>query len=503
MQKYLAVCFLFSPLVVFFSLAKPWGLETDFWDTAAAVRELSVRPFHPSHPLLSLPAQFSPRFNPYTLFWGLIKQATRLDIFTTMGLAGITNFVIFMTGLFLFVSDKFKNRSLPVYAFLTMLWVWGSGYGHSNAYHLEMLLITLPYASFFAFGLSLNALYFLNRYITGSRWHDLLFYAATSALAFVSHPVTGCFCYLAALAVLLENGNWKTLISLQGVPLLALGGALLWPYFSYWDLFTKNSVITTLRSPLFSRQIQALGPALIGVPIVIFYASRKRYSFILIGLVLCSLFYGFSFLGNIQIGARFILFAVFFLHLGIALYLAEAKVSRLSELQKSFHADGALLFLLFVLLVIPVPFRVGGMAGLLFPDGHIRLHGYASPVKPYLFLSRHLTGGDVVLASDWQEGFLLPAITGCRIIEPRNSFTLLIKEESLQRKKDVAAFFQGPLTLEERIEFLRRYRATHILVDLKDEPSWHVSFKESLGVIGTEIARDGAVILYRTRLLAD
>ncbi len=191
------------------------------------------------------------RFNPYTLVWGLIERVTHLDILATMGIAGIANFIILMTGLFFFVSDKFKSRSLPTYVAFTMVWVWGSGYGYSNAYHLETLLVTLPYASIFAFGLSLNALYFLNRYVSRGRSSDLLLYALISGLAFLSHPVTGFFCYLAALGLLLENGDWRRVFFLQWVPLLALGAALVWPYFSFWDLFTRNAVTAELRSPLF------------------------------------------------------------------------------------------------------------------------------------------------------------------------------------------------------------------------------------------------------------
>ncbi|OGD18926.1 MAG: hypothetical protein A2W03_13805 [Candidatus Aminicenantes bacterium RBG_16_63_16] len=477
--------------MLFFSFAKPWGLESDFWDTAAAVRELSVHPLDPVHPLYALPGRASPRLNPHTLLWGLVKKLTRLDIFTTMGLAGLANFILLAAGLYLFISGKFKSRSLPIYVFFIMIWVWGSGYGHSNAYNLETLLVTLPLTSVFAFGLSLMALHFLDRYLALNRRNDLFLYAVISALAFVSHPVTGSFCYVAALGLLLEAGNWRRAIILQCIPLVALGGALLWPYFSYWDLFTKNLVIEESRSPLFSRQIQALGSALVGLPVIMIYALKRKHAFVLYGFAFCSILYGVSFLAGIQIGGRYILFAAFFLHLSVALYLEETEILSFPRVRDSFRTDGAWLILLFVLFVVPGLSRIKDMSGQLF--------GYASPIKPYLFLSRHLSGDDVVLASDWREGYPLPAVTGARIVEPRHFFTLLIKEESARRKKDAAAFFRGDLTREERLEILTRYRATHLLLDLKDEPGWHPSFRDTLGDLGTEIASEGQVVLYRIK----
>ncbi len=198
-----------------------------------------------------------------------------------------------------------------------------------------------------------------------------------------------------------------------------------------------------------------------------------------------------SFLGNVQIGSRFILFAVFFLHLGIALYLKETGAFSIGGLTDSLKTNGELLILLFALLIIPGVFRTSGMAGL--------VSGEISPVTPYLFLSKHLSPDDVVLASDWREGYPLPAITGCRIVEPRHSFTLLIGDESVQRKKDAAAFFRDSLTSEERLELLRKYGATYILIDLKDEPGWHPSFRESLVVLALETAREKDVILYRIK----
>lgn len=496
-KKYVIVCIALLPLVVFFSFSKPWGLSMDFWDTAAAVRELSIHPLQPSHHLYVLPGQASARFHPYTLFWGLFKRTTGLGIFPTMGLAGIVNYLIFMVGLYFFVSDKFKSRSLPILTFLTMLWVWGYGYSQANAYHLEMFLVTLPYVGFFAFALSLNALYFLNRFCAGNKGRDLSLYAILSIVAFVTHPITGLFCYAASFALLVECRKWRKLIVLQSIPLLAMGSSLLWPYFSYWDLFTKNAVTSSFPSPLFQNQIPALGPALLGFPVVLFYGLRKKHSFILYGLSLSLFIYILSFFGNVPIGSRFILFAAFFIHLALAIYIQDIGLFDLQKMRDSLRSDGLLIIVFIVIIIFPGVLRVREMAGFLLFDKPIRIHGYQSPIKPYLFLSRHLSAGDVVLSSNWRAGFPLPAITGARIVEPRHLHSLLMSEEADGRKKDALSFFQDPLSREGRISLLKKYRITHILIDLKDEASWHPSFREGLAAIAGEVAREGTIILYK------
>jgi hypothetical protein len=482
----------FLSLVLFFLLSKPWTLGLDFWETAATVRELSIHPFHPNHPLYALPGDQSARFNPYTLFWGILKRVTGMEIFSTMVIAGLVNYLIFSVGLFLFVSDKFGSRSLPLLTFVIMLWVWETGYIYANAYHLYAFLITLPYVGVFAFALTLNSLYFLNRFCTEGKKRDLLFYIVLSVVVFITHPITGLFCYATSSALLMEFKQWKRLLILQGIPLFALGCSLLWPYFSYADLFTKNAVTSAVQSPLFHNQISALGFALLGIPIMIFYAWKKQHSFILYGFLLCAIIYGFSFFADIPIGSRFILYSTFFLHLSLALFVQNAVIL---NSQHSLRFPKFLFVLIFI-LIIPGIYRVREMAQQIIFDQGSGIHG-RSPIQPYLFLIGQLTDGNIVLAADWREGFPIPAITGARIVEPRNSFTLLMQQESAQRKANAQSFFLSPLSHEKRISMIRKYMITHILINLKDQTKWDPSFREDLTSIATEAGRNGSIILYK------
>lgn len=471
----------------------------DFWDTAAAVKELSRNPIHPNHPMYLLPGNTTTRFNPYTLFWGIFKRITNTGIFTTMGIAGFVNYIIFILGLYFFLSRKFKSRSLPTYAFLAMLLIWGIGYRHANAYHLNLFLITLPYIGFFAFGLSFNALFFLSRYNEEKRKLDLFLYSLLAVIAFITHPLTGAFCFAAATAILLTERNLKSLLIIPIVPLLALVISFTWPYFSYWSLFTQNSNPPLRKSPLFFNQIQALGPALIGLPIIFLFALKKRHQFIVYGLLFCSLIYLISGVGSIFVGARFILFSAFFLHLAIAVYVEERGIFSPQKIRDSFRSNGLVIILIFILLFPSGYYRAREMGRhiLRFFDKPFHIHSYNSPVNSYLFLDKHLSFPDVVIANAWREGWVIPAVTGAKIVETRSRSTFLMKDESLNRKKDVAAFFKDELSLKDRISIITKYDVTHILVNLKDKDDWHPSFLENLGVLGKQITRKNTIVLYR------
>ncbi|MFX0200747.1 MAG: hypothetical protein ACFFCW_31900 [Candidatus Hodarchaeota archaeon] len=496
-KDFLVLFLLLLPLVVFFSFSKPWGVDYDFWETAATVRELSVNFFHPSNPILRLPGDTSPRFVPYTMFWGLFKKITYLGIFATMGIAGVINYFIFIFGLYRFISKQFKIDSLPTYTLGTMLLIWGSGYTWANAYHLEMFFVTLPYVGFFAFGLSLNALYYLNCYCEENKWRHLFFYSLLSVISFVTHPITGAFCFVAALALLVTYENFKRAVFLQGVVLLAFGSSLIWPYFNYWDTFTNGVAQDWFESPLFSGTIGALGSSVMGFSIVAIYALRGKYMFLLYGLLLCSFIYIISRVADILIGGRFIFFSAFFLHLAIALYINQNKILSLKKIWDSFRTDGLAIIVIFMLLAPSGIYRVKEMRKHIFRfhNGPSQINSYNSPAKPYLFLSKHLSYGDVLLVNA-HEGWVVPAITGARVVAPQK-LNPLMAEESNQRKRDVAKFFKSRLSSEDRIRLITKYSVTHILINHKNERDWDPSLRNQLKVIGLEEASENSLILYK------
>jgi len=95
----------------------------DFWEHAAVLRELSIHPFHPRHPILDLdmPHAF---FSPYLVFLGGISYYLGLSYFSALAVAGVVNAVLFLLGFYLlcrtFVpcqraaeSPQFGARKIP------------------------------------------------------------------------------------------------------------------------------------------------------------------------------------------------------------------------------------------------------------------------------------------------------------------------------------------------------------------------------------------------------
>src|ERR1700752_846947 len=82
--------------MLFHTMNAPWVDE--FWEHAAVVRELAIRPFHPHHPLLLVDAPHA-FFSPYALGLGVVTGATGAQPLTTPAIAGLVNLMIVITGL--------------------------------------------------------------------------------------------------------------------------------------------------------------------------------------------------------------------------------------------------------------------------------------------------------------------------------------------------------------------------------------------------------------------
>src|SRR5882724_3890508 len=72
--------------------------SSDFWEHAAVVRELSVRPFSPTHPLLLVDAPHA-YFSPYLLAVALAARATGISAISALASAGLVNIVLLILAL--------------------------------------------------------------------------------------------------------------------------------------------------------------------------------------------------------------------------------------------------------------------------------------------------------------------------------------------------------------------------------------------------------------------
>ncbi|MBL0062080.1 MAG: hypothetical protein IPP40_11540 [bacterium] len=172
------------PVAIAYTLPFLWGGD-DVFEMAAAIRAASENLLDPRNPMLALPGETSPRFTPYVIFWGAVMKATGTSVFTMIKVTALANFLLFATGLTRFITAQFGDKRLATILIPVMLWIWGTGYGQANAYHLWFFFFSLPYVAIFAYGMGFHALAELALYLTnGQRTHVVLF-AALSTLVFL------------------------------------------------------------------------------------------------------------------------------------------------------------------------------------------------------------------------------------------------------------------------------------------------------------------------------
>jgi hypothetical protein len=495
-RQFLILCLLLLVPVLLTIFNRPWGERSDVWETAAAIREIARAPWHPQNPLLSLPGDTSPRFTPYVMFWGLVMNATGLGIFAVLALAAIANYVLFVTGLYRLTRHQFRDPLLPTVWLITMLIVWGTGYGQANAYQFLLFLTSLPFVGMFTYGVVFHALASLRRFIERKRAPDVIVYALLSFLSFLTHPVTAAFGFAAALAMLLTESDLKWAALLQVVPLLAVVAALWWPYFDYWSVLTKGSGESWFEAPLFAGQIPALGTALAGIPIAVAFAVQRRHQFVVLGLLFCGVTYGLSAAAEILIGSRFLLYGTVFLHLTIALFIVESWPRWWKDV--SIRRAGSCLKLAVVLLIFlpALRFRAPDIRNLTSQTLHTLSGtiGRETTAERYGFLARYLDERCVVMAED-ETGWPVPAVSGARIVSSQKG-NPLIQDEILRRRQDVKRFFGGSLSPEDRQALARKYGATHLLLDESRQAGWNPNMMNELPSLGREVAVHGSLVLY-------
>jgi len=396
-----------------------------------------------------LPGDASPRFTPYTLLWGLFMRYSGLSLASILLLAACVNVTLWVSGLYrLAIRLCPAQPLLPLVVLLSMLFVWGVGYDWTNAYHMYMFVFTAPYRGTFVFALCLHALAALAK-----KTPNIPLYACLSILGFVCHPVVGTFAFIGGWGLAWKSFDWKAFSLLQGVPVCALVIALIWPYFSYTEVFFSGTTKVWFQSDLYTNLLPALGPiCLVAMP-AIRYIYTQKDAFLIGGLSIGVLGYIIGYVAGIAIGGRYLFWCTFLLHLAFAQWLLSLPktLPTYSLIQKTIAIVG--------LCII-----VGG--SLYFRGKELRRFLQPNTVQQaYLHTIRNAIaqsiGENAIVLAEPAHAWALPALTNCRVLTAISPSPLRI-EEVLQQNEYVVRFLNDDIPMQERIQYLNTQQVTHI-----------------------------------------
>ncbi|MBK6767270.1 MAG: hypothetical protein IPG71_13550 [bacterium] len=487
-------------IAVGYMIVPPWGEQADIWETAAAIQAISDSPLDPRNPLLDLPGDTSPRFTPYTIVAGVVDRLFALELFTTVGMAGVFSLMLFVTGIARVIRTLTPGPRAVLWCIPVMLLGWGHGYGEANSYHFEFFFATLPYVGALTYGICFHGLAELDRYLTQGSRGGLIAYAALAVLAFLTHPITALLLFVAAFAWAVVRASWRTAIALQLVPLLSLGAAFLWPYFDYPTLLFRGSTEAWYKVRLFDDQLTKVGPALLGIPVAAYFALRKRYPELVVALG-CSIFvYAASWTLDIQIGSRFIFYGSLFSHLCLGLFFFESGVFRRGVWNRPLLQTGVVVFLILAVLGVGGYYRARKLVIQWTPavEHYRETKGdLLEPWEDIRFTRDYLDEHSVVMVED-TVGWRIPAVSKARLVAQAKGDPL-IAEEVVIRRADANRFFYGPLESVERWELLQKYHCTHILLDERHALRFEHSLRSDLDVMASLAYARPPYRLYRVK----
>lgn len=526
-RKYLLACLILLPIIswVLFSGRQGSLIELyDYGEHAASIRELSTHLYSPQNPLLNTDGSTTLRYTPYIFLLALTKKIFHLNLSTIVNLSSIISFLFLVVGVYLWSEEYFKDRNLSLYVLVTLLFLWGKPFNYSNEYNLRFLAYTSFYPSTVIFNLSFLGLYFLLKYTRYGKIRNYVSYSLLAIFIFLSHPLTGSFFLLSSFLLIVTEGKGSIAhLGLYFATLLIICILLiLWPYYPFIDAIIK-SVTTDWYQPhrmyLYdTRGIYRMGPALLGLPIVLLFLIEKKNSFISWGFLLCSFIYVTSYFLNIRLGERYIFFIIVFLHLSLAWYLSTLEILSLSKIknvlsnlnEKNIHI---LFFAIIVILSISyqiIKYSFEQMGYLINFKPRPIVHKYENPLDTYNLIKNNLKGGDIVL-SDPLTSWLIPAFTGARIVSLYHNNPLV--PDNATRIADTIAFYKSTTRLETRDMILKKYNVTHVVLNFNrtkdNEVNRMNNYYQVFGIdapliddlkkLGEIVFENGVVILFKLK----
>jgi hypothetical protein len=229
--------------------------------------------------LLHVPHEFT---NPYLLAAGLFSRVTKWNSVIILSILALANWCFFATGLRALCDRLFKVKAAAVLALLMALCFWGPlAWNFSGFWHLKMIGDSAAFPSTFAGASTFWVWVLCLEYMRKKRFVILPIIAVAIGIIAVTHPhtvvtaVLGIVAFWYGLAPKGERVGSGFLFGACVVVGAAL--ALVWPYYSLWTLTGHSGAEHESGNQwMYVNVVWAIGPVLLGVPIVLWRFKQSR-----------------------------------------------------------------------------------------------------------------------------------------------------------------------------------------------------------------------------------
>ncbi len=456
----------------------------DFWIYVATVSEVAASPLHPRNPLLGNSYAFA-FFSPYIWVLGLVARWTSAGAFETFVFQGLVNLVLLLGGLYAFVVTWLGRRTAAFYALLMMLFLWGSDpWLFSSFFHLRSLAYVLPYPSTFAAALALCTLAAFPSLSRSGSLRFVALVAPVSTVLFIVHPINALFLWTGLLVASLDPPRpWRHWLALVATGASTFALAMAWPLYPVRELwFHQTSMVHGGNDSVYSDALRCIGPALLGVPWLLFRLRRNRLDPVALLAVALGLFYVYGGLSEKWSYGRLISHAVLMLQLGVADALAAFEERLASIRGRTYWRAAVALSVTGVLLarswsttVEPIWRQAG--------EGDRRW---------LAFLTREVGRDDIVL-TDIETCWYVPAFRGRVVAYP---MLLPFVPDHTARVDAVNRFFEPSTNHDERMSIVERYDVRYVLIAKHHIQDWR-GRQEELRPMATSVYSQGDYELLR------
>jgi hypothetical protein len=454
-----------------------WSPTSDYWEHTAVLHALLENPWHPRHPLIAEPVP-SPRFGPHFVAVSMIGRAVGMNALDAVAFAGVLNTVLFAGGIYYFFREYFRDERAPLVALIVLFGSWLDAPHFSNVYKLSVFFSVAGYPSTAALAFMLFGFFVFLRLLRSDAERPGLWVLSAGiwAYVYITHPLTAMAAITGALLfALTEPGiTPRRRLWAGGSVFAGLVASLVWPYYPALGMVLSGTADRVQKGLDPSQQhelhsffeldkiFDIVGFCVLVLPVIPYFAWRKRHLVVPLGALAMLAVFALTAFIDIPLGHRFILLATFFLQIGLVwIFLGllppieprapEAKTLRYLRIAGAVTAAALLVFM----IVSNVE-----AAWERFEDKADRRYTESGTVK-YGRRVAELAGPKAVVLAMPVPSWPLPTF-GPKIVSLHHQNPLI--SDAAQRNRDVKRFLSDAPSDDERLQILRRYRVTHVVV---------------------------------------